>query len=78
MHNFSSFTSSISIYFIKASCFAIQPIKVKLSLSMENVALNSVSCTDSTKAGLISFISWEKTISYSNMHFNPLEFYSCI
>lgn len=43
---------------------------------MENVALNSVSCTDSTKAGLISFISWEKTISYSNMHFNPLEFYS--
>lgn len=68
MHNFSSFTSPISIYFVKTSCFATQPIKVKWS--MENVALNSVSCTDTTtKTGLISCISWEKTISSSNVHF---------
>lgn len=40
---------------------------------MENVALNSVSCIDTTKTGLISCISWEKTISSSNVHFTPLK-----
>lgn len=72
MHNFSSFTSPISIYFIKTSCFAVQPTKLKSSL--ENVALNSMSrSTDSTKTGLICYFSWDLIISSSNMHFTPLK-----
>lgn len=70
MHHFSSFTSPI----IKTSCFALQPIQLKPSL--QNVALNSVSCTDSTKTGLIFCISWELIISSSNMHFTPLKPYA--